>query len=216
MKYYKYNFDMKFLNILSIVFFIPFFILIINLDLTGEIDFNFFILYFLFMFLHELLHGVGFMFNGFVKFKNIVFGACLEKGILYCMCKQVVERMHIFISLLFPFTFIGVFTFILGFCLNNKLLQLLSIFNIVGCVGDLCMFFNFIRLPKFKYVDLDDCTGFVLISEYDLSKYKLFGFDLSESGNYGDLKLSSDFKKITVSKFSIIVFCFLILGLIFI
>lgn len=213
MKCFRYSFDMKFLNILSVMFFIPFFVLILYLDLGSEIDLTFFIVYFLFMFLHEILHGVGFLLNKCVYFKNIVFGVCLEKGIMYCMCKQIIEKRHIFVSVLFPFVVIGLFTLIVGFCINNKLLQLLSMFNIVGCVGDLCMFFNFIKLPKFKYVDLDDCTGFVLVSEYDLSKYKTIGFKVVEVGNYNDLVLSTDCKKITISRFSLVVFCLLILCL---
>lgn len=211
MKYYKYTMNMTLLNILCVILFIPLFVIIYLLDLSSSINFYFFIIYCLWMFLHELLHGIGFIVNKKIESKNVVYGACLEKGIMYCMCKQRISKISILISILFPFIVIGIFTFCLGIIINNHLLQLLSLFNIVGCIGDLVMFFAFLRLPYFLYTDLDDCTGFVLISDYDLSKYKLFGLKLIESGNARTMDEPKDYKKINFSKFSIFVFIILII-----
>lgn len=215
MKYYKYVMDMKAFNILSIILFFPLFIIIFLLGLSIKINLYFLIYYFLWMFLHEILHGIGFLLNKNIDKKNVVFGACLEKGILYCMCKQEISKNQIIISLLFPFVFIGIITFFVGIIINNSMLQLLSLFNIVGCIGDLVMFFYFVRLPEFCYVDLDDCTGFVLVSEYDLSMHKIIGLKCIESGNYSDLGKASNYKMINISKFSYVIFIVLFISFIF-
>ena len=212
MKYYRYSMNMKTLNIFSLVLFVPFYILICFLGYSSYVDFKCLILYFLWMILHEFLHGVGFSFSN-VSHKSIVYGANLEKGIFYCMCKDNISKMGIMISLMFPFFFIGVLTLIFGFIFSVPVLIILSLFNIAGCAGDLAMFYSFIRLPNFTYTDLDDCTGFVLVSDNDLSSYKLFGMNLVESGDYSNLSRANDFKKFTISKLSSIIFGILLLFL---
>ena len=118
------------------------------------------------------------------------------------------------ISLMFPFFFIGVVTLVIGLAISNNLLIILSLLNIAGCAGDIAMFCSFVKLPDFKYIDLDDCIGFVLVSDSDLSKYKLFGLDVVEEGKAKDLELAKDYKKITISKLSWIIFALLFLTLI--
>lgn len=211
MKYYKYSMNMKKLNLLCYLGFIPMFILMFFMGIIYYMNFSFFVIYVFWMFFHEFLHGVGFRLSG-VRSNSIIYGACLEKGILYCMCKEKISKNGIIVSLLFPFLFIGVFTFLIGLFFHNYVLVLLSLFNIVGCVGDLCMFFSFLRLPDFNYVDLDECDSFVLISESDLSNSKLFCMDLVESGNPDSL-VSNNFKKINISKFSYILFFILLIVL---
>lgn len=210
MKYYKYSMNINALNWISVILFIPLFFIIYLLNLWKFIDIYFLVLYFLWMFLHELLHGIGFSLNKDINHKNIVYGAALEKGILYCMCKEKISKNSIMISLVFPFFIIGIFTFFIGLIINNEILMLLSLFNIVGCIGDLVMFFNFLNLPDFSYVDLDDCTGFVLISDNNLNK-KLFGLNLIEMGDINDLSLAGNYDKITISKLSIVIFIIIVI-----
>ena len=214
MKYYKYSMDMIFLNVVCSIVFVIFYIFICFWGYSSCIDLGMFVLYFLWMFLHEFLHGVGFSFAKGVLHKNIVYGAYLEKGIFYCMCKQLVRKKDIMISLAFPFFFIGVLTLFIGFIFSCQTLIILSLFNIAGCVGDFFMFIAFLRLPSFSYIDLDDSTGFTLVSDNDLSNYKLLGFKLIRSGNYCDLTKAGNFDKFTISKLSYIVFVFMILILI--
>ena len=212
MKYYRYSMDMGKLNLFCIVLFIPIFVVIYYLGYGSYIDLTTFILYFLWMFLHEFLHGIGFSLSKGIDHKNIVYGANLEKGIFYCMCKERISKRGIMVSLLLPFFLIGVITLIIGFIFNIPILILLSLFNILGSVGDIVMFLSFIRLPFLSYVDIDDCTGFVLISKKNLSKYKLFGLKLEEKGNISKLETAKDYKKITISKLSLIIFILLIVS----
>ena len=211
MKYYRYSMNMRFLNVLSIIMFILFYIFICAFGYYSYINLTTIVLYFFWMFLHEILHGIGFSLSKGINHKNIVYGAYLEKGIFCCMCKELIGKKNIMISLLFPFFFIGVVTLVLGFVFENPILIILSSFNIAGCVGDFAMFLSFVKLPGFRYIDIDDSTGFVLVSKNDLSKYKLIGMDLSEVGDYDDLVLAKNYEKISISKLSWIVMIGLVL-----
>ena len=214
MKYYRYSMNMVFLNVLSIIIFIPIIIYIYVFGYNSYINLTTLVLYFFWMFLHEFLHGIGFSLSRGINHKNIVYGAALEKGIFYCMCKELIDKKNIMISLMFPFFFIGVVTFGVGLIINNPILIILSLFNVAGCAGDFAMFLSFVKLPDFRYIDIDDSTGFVIISRNDLSSYKLIGMKLSEVGNYDDLELAKNYKKISVSKLSWCVMVILVLLLI--
>lgn len=210
MKYYKISFNMMILNILSIFVFLISYIFICLFGYYCYVDFNCLILYVFWMFLHEFLHGVGFYIMG-VGHRYIIYGASLEKGIFYCMCKNSVSKKIILVSLLFPFMLIGIVTLVLGFIFNVPILVILSLFNIAGCTGDICMFFSLFRMPQFSYVDVDDCSSFYLISSSDVSKHRLFGLKLIEVGDYSDLILSTTFKKFNISKLSFFVLFLLFL-----
>ena len=94
MKYYRYSMDMKKLNIFCVIIMIFVFIIIGCLGIFSYLDFRCLILYFFWMFLHEFIHGIGFYVSG-AKHKNIVYGANLEKGIFYCMCKEKISKKGI-------------------------------------------------------------------------------------------------------------------------
>ena len=143
-KLYKFKLDLVFLNIGSIVLFLICFIpvIIFNKDFIINFDFNLVVLLILWMGLHELLHGIGFgIFKGVNK-NNIKYGIQLESGIFYCMCKQKISKTNILVSLMFPFTFIGLVTLILGLIFKNSSLIMLSLVNIAGAIGDLAMFIS--------------------------------------------------------------------------
>lgn len=211
MKYYRYSMDMVKLNVFCIVLLIPIFLLIYFLKLDDFLNYTTLCLFLFWAIFHEVLHGLGFSLSA--DHKNVVYGACFEKGIFYCMCKQLVSKKGTMVSLMFPFTFIGVLTFIIGFIFNSPVLLILSLLNIASSAGDIVMFISFLFLPSFSYIDIDDCTGFVLVSENDLSKHKLFGMNLVEVGDYGNLALAQDYKKITVSKLSWVILSVMLLFL---
>ncbi len=215
-KLYKFKLDLVFLNIGSIVLFLICFIpvIIFNKDFIINFDFNLVVLLILWMGLHELLHGIGFgIFKGVNK-NNIKYGIQLESGIFYCMCKQKISKTNILVSLMFPFTFIGVVTLILGLIFKNSSLIMLSLVNIAGAIGDLAMFISILLMPKnIEYIDLDDTTGFFLISSSDLSKCRLIGFKYDGCVDASEENLKSKERdKITVTKPSYIIL-FILLGL---
>ena len=120
LRYYTYQLDINILNILAIILFI---ILVGFLYLIGY-DFSvvylkydmiwILILLVLWLMLHEVLHGLGFLVFRSVNRGNVVYGMALEKGVFYCMCKQRISKKVIFTSLLFPVVIIGVITLLFG------------------------------------------------------------------------------------------------------
>lgn len=214
-KYYLFEMNLKCLNIISIVLLIVFTFLTIILG----VDFTFFgnawkvTLLFLipYLILHEILHGISYVLNG-ADYQNITFGAHIEKGILCCLCKQNVSRKSILISLITPFIWLGMVTYIVGMITNNLVIILLSIFNISGCSGDLIMFLAFSKIKDFEYSEYDNPTAFGLYSDKDLSHKKLFG--LTYIGQQEELE-KKDKKRITISKTSVIAFFFLLLCILF-
>lgn len=206
MKYYTYKMNMLFLNVFSVVLLV--FMVLFTYFLTGNLSFIedikliSIVCIILWVFLHEILHSIGFMFLGKVKWKNVVYGAELEKGIFYCMCKQEISKANIIISLLFPLILIGIVTYIIGLSINNDLLILLSIFNISGAVGDIAMLIDIVRMPNdIKYLDLDDTTSFTILSKKNLSKNKYISI-LDKTGVYNERVKAKDYTKLKISKHS--------------
>ena len=126
----------------------------------------------------------------------------LEKGILCCSCKQTIEKRTILWSLVYPLIFIGIVTYIIGIMCISKILIMLSIANISGCIGDIIMFIDFLKLGKFKFFEYDNPMAFGIITDRNLENEKLFGLKRVEEDNF---KQTVD-KKISVSKKSIIIF----------
>lgn len=158
------------------------------------------ILYIPYLILHEQLHSLAYVIYG-ADFKNITYGAYLEKGILCCLCKQRIDKRNIIHSLLYPFMIIGVFTLIIGILVNYPLLIILSLSNIAGCSGDLIMYYHLSKLNDFEFSEYNDPIAFGLYSKNDLSNLKMFGLDYV--GKKGRLE-KNDLRKIVISKPSII------------
>ena len=184
----------------------------INYTFGVERLFLTFILIIVYLILHEILHSIGYYIYG-AKYKNIVYGIELEKGIFYCLCKQNVNKRNIMNSLMFPLFYIGIVTYIISFFLNSSYLLILSIFNISGCVGDIFMFIFFVKLNKnIEFSEFDNTTSFAVYSDSDLSNIKSIGLkyvlevDELNRGN---------FSKITISKISYIIFILLLIIMLF-
>ena len=205
-KYYVYEMNVNTLNVISVILFI--FMILLTFIFKGNIDLNYqelslmLLILIPYLILHELIHAAAYVING-AKLNRITFGAHLEKGILCCLCKQNVSKKNILISLVSPFIFIGIITYIIGIVLDNTLLIYLSIMNISGCAGDLMMFVSFLKLKNFEYAEYDNPIAFGLYSKDDLSSKKLLGLKYIETKN--QLK-QNDLKKINISKVSIIFF----------
>ncbi len=204
-QYYVFEIDGKCLNGVSIFLMLG----IVILTFLLNPDFSFygkeFDLAFLFMIpylvLHEIIHGISYVLCG-AKYKNITFGAHLEKGILCCLCKEKVSKPSILISLICPFIFLGVCTYIAGLYLHNNTLIILSMINISGCAGDLVMFFDFLSLKNMMYSEYDNPLAFGLYTTEDLSHKHFFGLRYLETTK--DLSKTIT-KKVVISNISLII-----------
>ena len=218
-KYYIFSLDLKLLNIFSFVIMFLIFILTFVIDrefLISSIEYVFspgrlfvtFVLIIIYLMLHELLHSIGYYIYG-AKYKNIVYGIELEKGIFYCLCKENIKRRNILNSLMYPLFYIGVATYIIGLSFSNEYLLILSMFNISGCVGDIFTFLYISGLPSdIEFSEYDDTTSFAIYSEKDLSSDKAIGLKYM---GIRDNITRKEFTKIKVSTASyvtlIIMFC---------
>jgi hypothetical protein len=211
-KEYIYKFNLVAANIFSI--FILILLCVITFLLNRGININIkFILTTLLLYfaLHEVLHGIGYILGG-AKPKNIYFGVALEKGILYCLCREEVKKKCILASLQMPFMVIGVITYIISILINNELLLILSIANLVGASMDIVMFLYIAGIKKVRYSETDANDEFVLISKEDLTKKKSIFFKIKEVKDYN--KKDFEFKKmkrVTISKFSFVALIIVIL-----
>lgn len=210
-KYYIFKMDAVTLQITSTILLVVMVIFTISIDVDLSIYNKDFAIAFIFMIpyliLHELLHSLSYVIHG-ADFKNITNGAHLEKGILCCLCKQNISKKNILISLLYPFLFIGIVTYVIGIITNDVPLIFLSIFNISGCSGDLTMFLGLSRIKNFEYSEFDDPMAFGIYTKENLKNKKMFGLKYVETK---DELEKSDFKKVNISKISIVVTIGLIL-----
>lgn len=215
-KYYIYKMNTKILNVYSIILFIIMILFTVFLDRNLLIKSFWINDYLMFIFemilytvLHEIIHSIFYVLNG-AKFKNIYFGASLEKGILYCLCAQNISKKNILISLISPLILIGIITYIVSIIYNLPRLLILSIINISGCTGDIIMFRFIKNLKNIEFSEFNSPDSFAIYTNDKLDK-KVFGLDflcIQESLDKGGLK------KVNVSKVSIYVFLVLLfLGL---
>ena len=144
---------------------------------------------------HEILHSIGYIING-ANFKNITYGMHLEKGIFCCSCKQEIDKKNIMWSLIYPFLFIGLLTYLLGIIFNIPYLIMLSILNISGCTGDLIMFIDFLLLKNIKFFEYDNPLAFGIITDEEINNKKMYGLKMIKESNF---KQTFN-KKISISK----------------
>lgn len=202
-KYHIFEINVGKLNIVCIVLFILIVLLTALLyrgnlieDLT-EVNLMLLILVnVVLMLVHELLHSLAYVIYG-GDFKKIVYGAYLEKGVLYCLCKQNITRKNILNALMFPLFYIGIIPYVIALIFNMPFLLFLAIMNIVGSVGDIMMFAYIKNLPKdIEFSEFDNPIRFAIHTDKDI-KVRFFGLDYIETKK--DL-VRNNFKKITISK----------------
>lgn len=211
--YYIFKMDLNYLNILSIIILILLFLFnnyIIKYDLFDKLFemsnwFKIVFYYFIYAVLHEIIHALSYVING-ANFKKIIFGIMLEKGIMYCLCKQNVSKKNILISLMAPLVIIGIFTYIIGVYFDIPMLVLMSIANISGCAGDIVMFKFISKLSNIEFSEFDDATSFALYSSNDVSKVKHSG--LIYVGKKDDI-VRKDLNKFIISRISIAIILFM-------
>ena len=221
-KYHIFKLKVMTLNIISIVLLVVFFV--ITGLLFPEIMYQMGLLFdnykncllflplMLFYFgFHEILHAIGYVIHGANK-EKITFGAELEKGVFYCLCKDEINKKNVLFSLMYPLFFIGIVTYIISIIFNYPLLLLLSIMNICGSAGDIMYFIFIVKLDRnVLFSEMDDGTSFALISSDDPSKYKHYGLEYCGTSSSISRK---DFTRIKISKVSLVVLIFCLICLI--
>ena len=206
--YYMFKMNTVFLNVFSIFLLVLaclFFYFIYGKNSINILNNNFILVMFLYvpyLIFHEVLHSISYVIYG-ADFKNITYGAYLEKGILCCLCKQNINKRNILHSLLAPFIYIGVVTLIIGIYFDIPVLVILSLSNIAGCSGDFVMFYHLSKLKNFEFSEYNDPIAFGLYTKDDFSKLKMTGLEYVSMKSKLD---RTDLKKIRISGTSILLF----------
>lgn len=171
------------------------------LESLGDIKFFIvIILIFGWMVLHEIIHGLSYVFHG-AKFKDVKYGMVLEKSIFYCKCGEYVSRTNILWSVINPFIYIGVVTYFLSFAIGSLLLLILSIVNLSGACADILIFLFFLKRDKdVKFKEIKDTSTFIIKTTEDLKGKKFFAVKLVEE--LKDDNIKEDDKLITITKIS--------------
>jgi Protein of unknown function (DUF3267). len=203
-KYFRFEMDLKFLNIFAIIlFFVCFGILyIFKYDLWNNMyNMNIFIYMLILFMLHEIIHGIGFALLGKKDLKKIVFGIELEKGIFYCMCKQKISKANILLALILPLIVLGFILLAVGIIINSYILMFLAVVNISGAAGDIVMTIAIFKMRNIEYLDTDDTTGFYILSENNMSDKKYLGLKIIEEGIYKENEIiAKDYTRIKITK----------------
>lgn len=121
--------------------------------------------------IHELLHGVGWVFWTQRGWKSIYLGVMWETLTPYCHCKEPLKPRQYLVGGLFPFFILGIGIFLVSLLTGNGMLFLLSLINILSAGGDTtiaCMELKYLKKNENCYI-LDhptDC-GFVAFVKKD-------------------------------------------------
>lgn len=125
-----------------------------------------FLLFFLAtIFIHELLHGVGWFFWTAGKWKSIYIGIMWESMTPYCHCKEALKPKQYLVGALTPFLVLGIGVYVAALLTGNYTFFFLAVLNMLGAGGDLTiawMALKYLRQNDYCYI-LDhptDC-GFV-------------------------------------------------------
>lgn len=217
-KSYEYKLDIKIGNKLNIAVMI---VLLIILLFTMEININFHFYYIsimvLWLILHEVIHYFAYLINSDVDRNKLYLGMAMESGLLYCQCSQLISRKSILISLLAPFTLIGIITLIVSYFINSDLLALLSIINISGSIFDILMAVQMLKMPKdIKFGELGNYDSYYIVTEHDIKDIRVLGLILTEIKDYKKEELkTTQTKRINISKSSWMFLIFTVLITVF-
>ncbi len=135
--------------------------------ITGHIydSILFLLLFLLTVFIHEVLHGVGWSLSTKKKWKSIYLGMMWEYLTPYCHCKEPLTPRQYLIGGLMPFAVLGIGLYVVAFITGSHMLLALGLLNILCAGGDTtiaCMLFKYLKQNGNCYI-LDHPTecGFV-------------------------------------------------------
>lgn len=117
------------------------------------------------IFVHELLHGLGWGIWTEKKWKSISLGIMWESFTPYCHCKEPLKPKQYLFGCLTPFLVLGIGMFILSLATGNPVIFVLGVINTLSAGGDTtiaCMLFKYLKYREGCYI-LDhptDC-GFI-------------------------------------------------------
>lgn len=125
----------------------------------------FWIIFLVLIFVHELLHGIGWVFFTKRKWKSIYLGIMWEYLTPYCHCKEPLRPGQYLVGGLMPFAVLGAGMYAAALVSGSYMLFALSLLNMLCAGGDTtiaCMLWKYLKQNDACYI-LDHPTqcGFV-------------------------------------------------------
>ncbi|MBE5935894.1 MAG: DUF3267 domain-containing protein [Lachnospiraceae bacterium] len=114
-------------------------------EATMEEFFLGFILIYVCIVIHELVHGITWAINCKKGFKSIAFGVMPELMTPYCHCCEALKKVPMILGIMMPTILLGIIPTIVAILLGNGLLLYVSLFNLVGGGGDFMIFLLVIK-----------------------------------------------------------------------
>lgn len=108
--------------------------------------------FFVFIVVHELLHGISFVLDKNITWKNIKFGLVLKSGMAYCISTVPVKVNISKISLMMPVYVVCLPMIIIGIILNDAALAVAGIFYLSGSAGDIYYMWKLRKTDKNLYM----------------------------------------------------------------
>lgn len=203
-KYYRFDMDLKLMNILASVLYIIFFIYIYANTYFATFEFTYLALLGLFLYfaLHEICHGIGYALYAKNK-KNIKFGVVMEKGVFYAMCQEEISREGIIVSLIFPIIILTIIPLPFAIYYKSSIILFYSITNLIGAIGDILLIKLVLELPKdITYIDYDNNIGAYFLCNEDISEFKSLGLKCAESKKHEEKLINKGISSLYISDFS--------------
>ncbi len=135
---------------------------------------QFFILLFVSIVIHELIHGI--FFSIYTQWKHIKFGFKWEYMAAYCTTFEPLKVKNFKIVLLAPTIFLGFLPLIYSLIFHNFIVFLYAFFMILGGVGDFFVLWEIRKLSNNQYIaDHPEALGYFLL-EKKLSYDEMFNY----------------------------------------
>ncbi|MCI0766558.1 DUF3267 domain-containing protein [Bacillus sp. TL12] len=107
-----------------------------------------FVLYFVLIIAHELLHAIGFIVFGKAVYKDIKFGIILRYFMPYAHCKIPMQNQNYKKALLLPVIVTGIIPLLIGITFEYGLLTFVSVGLVASGVGDMMIYQLIKNLPS--------------------------------------------------------------------
>ncbi|MBS7009709.1 DUF3267 domain-containing protein [Anaerostipes sp.] len=129
--------------------------------LNGRTLIFFFGVFFITIFIHELLHGLGWSLSCKKGWKSIAFGMMWSSLTPYCHCKEPLRAGSYSVGLYLPFCVLGLGLFCISMIVPNYMIFLLSVLNMLSAGGDLTIGCYLLKHKKGLILDHPTDCGFI-------------------------------------------------------
>ncbi|QDW73185.1 DUF3267 domain-containing protein [Lachnospiraceae bacterium KGMB03038] len=124
-----------------------------------------FLMFLVTVFIHELLHGVGWCLGAKGRWKSMYIGMMWESLTPYCHCKEPLAPGKYIFGGLFPVMILGGGLYIAALLTGSTLLLWLSMLNILAAGGDLLIVWHARRYKDGYVLDHPTECGFVIFQK---------------------------------------------------